>query len=71
MDKKDFFETIPENTTYPQVHPMIHLKVEKMITKTIDIKEMMNLSNKLFDKNKDTRTPKTPESNIYRISWLV
>jgi NTP pyrophosphatase (non-canonical NTP hydrolase) len=43
----------------------------KKTRKYISIKDMMNLSNKLYDINKDKWTPKTPESNIYWISWLV
>jgi len=38
---------------------------------TISIKEMMELSNKLFELNKDKWAPKTPESNIYYFSRLV
>lgn len=32
---------------------------------------MMELSDELFELNKEKRTPKTPESNIYYFSWLV
>jgi NTP pyrophosphatase (non-canonical NTP hydrolase) len=38
---------------------------------TLSIREMMELSNELFELNKEKWTPKTPESNIYWIGWLV
>lgn len=37
----------------------------------ISIKEMMSLSNKLFALHKKKWMKRTPESNIYWISWLV
>jgi NTP pyrophosphatase (non-canonical NTP hydrolase) len=46
-------------------------KKKEIEHKTISIKEMIDLSNKLFDLNKDEWAPKTPESNIYWFSWLI
>jgi hypothetical protein len=41
------------------------------MTDTLSIKEMMKMSNELFELYKDKWIPKTPESNIYWISYLV
>lgn len=37
----------------------------------ISIEEMMDMSNLLFEKNKERWTPKTPASNINFVCWLV
>lgn len=37
----------------------------------LSIQDMMQLSNGLFEKNKDRRTPKSPESVNDWVLWLV